>query len=257
MTLQLEDKVALILGGSSGIGEAIARRFGKEGASVAVVSSSSVEKAEAVVAGIRSDGGAGRAYVANVCDMSSLEALAREVASDFGGIDILVNSAGVYFPTRLGETRPDDIHRMVDVNLIGTMLAIEAIAPYLKARGGGRIINLSSVAAYIGSKDYPLYCATKAAVKMLTRAMALQLAPLGININAIAPGNTATPMNEHIRSQPEFAQRRALIDATTPSRRKFSDPDDMASAALFLASEQGRAMHGATMLLDEGRAAGW
>ena len=255
--LQLEDKVALIVGGSSGIGEAIARRFGKEGASVAVVSSSSVEKAEAVVASIRSIGGTGRPYVANVREMSSLEALARDVASDFGGIDILVNSAGVYFPTRLGETRPDDIHRMVDVNLIGTMLAIEAVAPYLKARGGGSIINLSSVAAYVGSKDYPLYCATKAAVKMLTRAMALQLAPLGININAIAPGNTATPMNEHIRTQPEFAQRRTLIDATTPSRRKFSDPDDMASAALFLASGQGRAMHGATMLLDEGRAAGW
>jgi NAD(P)-dependent dehydrogenase (short-subunit alcohol dehydrogenase family) len=257
VTLQLEGKVALIMGGSSGIGEAISRRFGREGASVAVVSSRSVEKAEVVAAAIRSSGGKGQAYVADVREMSSLGALATDVVRDFCGIDILVNSAGVYFPTRLGETRLEDIHRMVDVNLIGTMLAIEAIVPYLTARGGGRIINLSSVAAYIGSKDYPLYCATKAAVKMLTRAMALQLAPLGININAIAPGNTATPMNEHIRTQPEFAQRRALIEATTPSQRKFSDPDDMASAALFLASAQGRAMHGATMLIDEGRAAGW
>jgi 3-oxoacyl-[acyl-carrier protein] reductase len=255
--LQLEGKVAVIIGGSSGIGEAIARRFCKEGAGVAVVSSSSVAKAEAVAASIRSTGGKARSYVADVREMSSLEALAGDVAGDFGGIDILVNSAGVYFPTRLGETRPEDVHRMVDINLIGTVLAIEAIAPYLKARGSGRIITLSSVAAYLGAKDYPLYCATKAAVKMLTRALALQLAPLGININAIAPGNTATPMNEHVRTQPEFAQRRALIDAATPSRRKFSDPDDMAAAALFLASEQGRAMHGATMLIDEGRAAGW
>jgi len=257
MTLQLKEKVALIVGGSSGIGEAIARRFAAEGAHVAVVASSSIEKAETVAADIRAAGGQARAYAADVREMPSLVALASTVAADFGGIDILVNSAGVYYPTRLGESSAADVHRMVDINLKGTVFAIEAVVPYLKARGAGKIVNVSSVAAYIGIKDYPLYCATKAAVKMLTQALALQLAPLDINVNAIAPGNTATPMNEHIRTQPEFAERRAKIDASTPSRRKFSEPGDMAAAALFLVSEQSRAMHGATLLLDEGRAAGW
>lgn len=257
MILQLEKKVALVVGGSSGIGEAIARRFAAEGAHVAVVASNNLQKAESVAADIKSAGHEARGYAADVREMSSLEALASTVAADFGGIDILINSAGVYFPTRLGECSAADVHRMVDINLKGTVFAIEAVVPFLKARGAGKIVNVSSVAAYIGIKDYPLYCATKAAIKMLTQALALQLAPLDININAIAPGNTATPMNEDIRTRPEFAERRARIDASTPSRRKFSDPDDMAAAALFLVSEQSRAMHGATLLLDEGRAAGW
>lgn len=255
--MQLQNKTAVVVGGSSGIGEAIAHRFAAEGAGVAVVASSDIDKAGAVADSIAGAGGQARPYTADVRRPASVNGLMKSVNNDFGGIDILVNSAGVYYPTKPGGTGAEEVGRMVDVNLTGTYFTIEAVVPWMKARGGGKIINISSVAAYIGSKDYPLYCATKAAVVMLTRALALQLAPLDININAIAPGNTATPINEDIRTAPEFARRREMIDATTPSNRKFSEPGDMAGAALFLASEQGRAMHGATMLLDEGRSAGW
>jgi 3-oxoacyl-[acyl-carrier protein] reductase len=255
--MQLQGKVALITGGSSGIGEAIARRFADEGAAIAIVASNSLAKARSVEKAITGGGGTAQSYVADVRSFEALTDLTGKVARDFGGIDILVNSAGVYYPTRLGETTVDDVRRMVDINLVGTYQAIEAVVPHIQARGGGKIINVSSVAAFIGSRDYPLYCATKAAVRMLTRALALQLAPLNININAIAPGNTATPMNEDVRTKTEYAERRKMIDASTPSRRKFSDPKDIAAAAVFIASDQALPMHGSTVLLDEGRAAGW
>jgi NAD(P)-dependent dehydrogenase (short-subunit alcohol dehydrogenase family) len=254
---RLNGKVALITGGSSGIGEAIARVFAREGAKVAVVASSNPAKSEAVAESIRSAGGEASAFVADVRSVEAVEGLVTAVLAAHGTIDILVNSAGVFFPTEIGRTSEADCDRMIDTNLKGLYFAINAVAPVMQRNGSGKIINVASVAAFVGSAKYPLYCAAKAAVVALTRALALQLAPSGIHINAIAPGNTATPINEAIRTAPEFAEQRARIDALTPSRRKFSPPEDIAAGALFLASDESRAMHGATLLLDEGRAAGW
>jgi 3-oxoacyl-[acyl-carrier protein] reductase len=254
--LQLLNQSAVIIGGSSGIGEAIARRFSQEGAQVAVVGTS-LEKAVLVSESICSSGFKAKAYSADVRDSASLEILFDTISVDLGKIDILVNSAGVYYPTRLGDAPANELAAMVDINLTGTIHAINCVVPMMKAAKGGKIVNLASVAAYIGSKDYPIYCATKSAIVMLTRALALQLAPFNININAIAPGNTATPINEDIRTADEHAERREVINRTTPSNRSFSPPEEMASAALFLVGDNARAMHGSTMLLDEGRSAGW
>jgi 3-oxoacyl-[acyl-carrier protein] reductase len=101
-----------------------------------------------------------------------------------------------------------------------------------------------------------LYCAVKAGVIALTKSFALQLAPFNVNVNAVAPGNTATPINLHIRTAPAHEERRRMIDSTTPSPRKFSEPEDIAEGVLFLASEKSRAMYGSTLLMDQGRAAG-
>jgi NAD(P)-dependent dehydrogenase (short-subunit alcohol dehydrogenase family) len=250
-------KTALVTGGSSGIGQAIAQRLAAEGARVAVTASSDAARAQEAAKRIAVQGGAETlGIVANVTSAASIAACVEKVRNAWGRLDILVNSAGVYYPTPLGETAEEALQQMLDTNLKGVFLAMNAVTPGMKAQGGGKIVNVASVAAFIGSKNYSLYCAVKAGVVALTKSAALELAPFSINVNAVAPGNTATPINEHIRTLPEWAERRALINANTPSLRKWTPPEDIANIAVFLASDESRAMYGATVLADEGRAAG-
>jgi len=253
--MTLEDQVAVIFGGSSGIGEATAERLAAEGAKVAVVASGSLAKAQAVADRIAAAGGRAWAYAADVRDVAAIRAVVDAVGRDLGPIDILVNSAGVYYPTQIGETSEEAFDRMADVNLKGTFFAIDAVAPGMKARGRGRIVNVASVAGYRGSPRFPLYSATKAAVVMLTKALAGDLAPHGVHINAIAPGNTATPLNLGERTDPENEALMKGKAAATPSQRVYSPPTEMAAAIFFLVSGEVSAMHGATLLLDEGLSA--
>ncbi len=249
---KLEDRTALVFGGSSGIGRATADLFGREGASVAVVASGNLGKAEEVARAIVAAGGRARGYAVDVRDVAAVRALVARVEEDLGPIDILVNSAGVYYPTEIGATSEADFDRMVDINLKGTFFTIDAVVNGMKARGKGHIVNVASVAGVRGSPRFPLYSATKASVIMLTKALAGALAPHGIHINAIAPGNTATPLNEEERNDSRNAELMAVKALSTPSGRVYSPPEDMAAAILFLCAGDVNAMHGATMLLDEG-----
>ncbi|MEP9379144.1 SDR family oxidoreductase [Aquabacter sp. CN5-332] len=249
-----EGKVALVTGGSQGIGEAICRRLAAEGATVYVIASSDIAKAQAVCDSIRSSGAKAQAATADVSKAEELAALAQRVAHKFGTLDILVNSAGVFYPTPVG-TPASEVDRMIDINLKGTIFAITAFSPLL-SQGGGKIVNLSSCAGMMGLRTYSVYCATKAAIAMLTRSLALELAPLGINVNAIAPGNTATPINEDIRTRPDLAPFLNAMAEKTPSGRTYSDPQDIAALASFLSSDEAKAMHGSTILIDEGFTAG-
>jgi 3-oxoacyl-[acyl-carrier protein] reductase len=254
--MRLEGKTALVTGGSQGIGEAIARRLAAEGASVVVVASSSPDKAEAVVATLPGAGGRHMATACDVRDAEAVRALVSAVEKRFGGIDTLVNSAGVFYPTPAGSTPKTDAERMVEINLMGVWNAIDAAAPGMKQRKSGQIITIASVAGVMGIGGYSLYCGTKAAIIMMTRALALELAPSGIRVNCIAPGNTATPMNEDIRTKPELKPFLDAMAARTPSGRTYSEPEDMAALAAFLTSDESRAMHGAVLLADEGFSAG-
>lgn len=254
--MKLKDKVAFITGGSSGIGEAIARRFAAEGARVAVVASSDLAKAQAVTRAIESTDGRAWACVCDVRKRALVRQAVRDVTGALGPIDILVNAAGVYYATPVGKTSEDDADRMIDINLKGTFNVIDAVAPAMQGAGRGKIIVFASVAAVMGVRERSLYCATKAAVAQMTRALARELAPFNVNINAIAPGNTATPMNEKVRTDSAYAQQLAAMEAATPSPRTYSDPDEIAAVALFLASEESRAMHGAVLLADEGISTG-
>lgn len=253
--MKLRDKVALVTGGSSGIGKAICIAFAKEGAKVAVVASSDKNKANAVVEQIAAGGGEALAITADVTKVDQLKAAVNAVTETFGGLDILVNSAGVHYVTPMGETDPTDIDRMIDVNLRGTLQAINVAVPALKERGGGKIISLSSNLGFMGWARQATYCATKAAIANMTKALARELAPHGINVNAIAPGLTATPMNEALRTQPEFEEMLDHVRARTPGRL-YSFPEDIAGLAVFLASADGIAMHGATVIMDEGGSTG-
>jgi 3-oxoacyl-[acyl-carrier protein] reductase len=252
--MDLKNQVALITGGSQGIGEAIAHRFADAGAKCAIVASADLKKAEKVAKAVRRGA---KAYVANVARPAEVNRLVDQVLADFGRIDILVNGAGVFYPTPAGETRTADMNRMVDVNLKGTWNVVNAVVPHMKKRGAGNIINLASVAGELAIPGYPLYCATKAAVIMMTRALSVELARGGIHVNAIAPGNTATPMNEDIRTDPALRPVLDFMAMLTPSGRTYSTAEEMAGVALFLASPvTGRPMHGAVITADEGFSAG-
>ncbi|MCB8881272.1 SDR family oxidoreductase [Acidisoma cellulosilytica] len=250
--MRLKGKIAVVTGGSQGIGAAISERFAAEGASVFVVASASLEKAQLVVDRIKAAGGDATAAAADVAQAAELGQLMQKVGDR---LDILVNSAGVFYPTPVG-TPESDIGRMIDINLKGSFLVISAAAPVMKAAKSGKIINLSSCAGVMGLNTYSVYCATKAGIMMMTRALALELAPFGINVNAIAPGNTATPINEDIRMKPEFAGFLQSMTERTPSGQTYSSVEDIANLAVFLASDESRAMHGSTVLMDEGFTAG-
>lgn len=252
----MNDKVALVTGSSSGIGREVAKALAAQGAQVAVVASSDLRKAQAVADEITASGGVARPFVADIATADGATTLVREVEAAMGPIDMLVNSAGVYFPTRAGEATEEAFDRMVSINLKGTFFTLNAVAPGMKARGAGRIVNIASVAGIAPNPEYSLYAATKAGIIALTRAVALELAPYGVNVNAIAPGNTETPINADIRNAPEYAAQRARIAAVTPSRRLFTPPEEIAAAILFLLSDAARGMYGSVMVVDEGKSVG-
>lgn len=249
MSGEFSSKVAIVTGGSSGIGEVVAKALAREGASVAVVASSSLDKAASVTRDIEAQGGAARPFAVDVRDAQAVERLIAAVESAFGGVDLLVNGAGVFIPTPAEGTDHADASRMIDINLMGAWNAITAVVPSMKRRGGGRIVNFSSTAAMIGVKGFSLYCASKAAISMMTRALAAELAPDGIAINAIAPGNTATPMNADVRANLEASD---AMRRMTPSGVAFSEAGAIADIVLFLLSDRAKAVHGATWLADEG-----
>ena len=139
-------------------------------------------------------------------DVDSVKALVGDVKAAFGRIDILVNSAGIFEPTPIGETTEAEYDATMDINVKGTFFAINEVAPVMIAQGGGKIVNLSSVTGVMGFKTFSVYCASKAAINYLTRALALELSPHNIAVNAILPGNTATPMNVKIRTEPQFEE---------------------------------------------------
>ena len=250
--MKLRDKVALITGGTAGIGEAIAIRFASEGAKIGVVASTDIGKAEKVVDKISAAGGIAQPFVANVSKVSEIEALVEAVAIAFGEIHILVNSAGIVGGTPAGATSEMDYDRIMDTNLKGTFFCANAVVPLMKAKGSGHIVIISGIGAFKGSSGSAAYSASKAGVISVTEALASELAPHGIHVNAIAPGPTATPGNEHLRTGPGSEDRLREQAKRTRSGRPYSSADDMARAALFLVCEDGIAMHGSVIVLDEG-----
>jgi len=252
--MAMPERTALITGGSQGIGEAIARRLAAEVVRIGVVASGDLAKAEAVAASL--PGGPHAAFAADVRDAAAVAALVADAEQRLGGIDILINSAGVFYPTPAGGTDEASYDRMVDINLKGTWNVINAIAPLMTARKRGWIVNLGSVVATMGFGGYAVYCATKAAIVMMTRALAIELAPHGVSVNCLSPGNTATPMNLDIRTKPELAHMLEGMRTRTPSGRTHSSAEDMANIVAFMVSDAARALHGANILADEGFSAG-
>lgn len=252
--MELRNKVALIVGGSSGLGEATARKFASEGATCAIVASSNIRKANKVAREIKRKS---KGYVCDITKPTQVTKLIAQVLKDHKKIDILVNSAGIFVPTPAGDTKSSDINRMIDVNLKGTLNTINAVVPHMKARKSGNIINIASVAGVRALPLYGVYCASKAGVVMLTKVLATELSRDGIHVNSISPGNTETPMNETIRTDPEWKPILDFMQKLTPSGRTYSSAEEIANTALFLASPRtGKPIYGANFVIDEGFAAG-
>jgi len=249
-------KVALVTGGSSGIGLAIAQRLAEEGAIVALVGSGDLAKTTGAADIIRAAGGRASPFVADVRDAGQICQLVERVTVELGDIDILINAAGVWFPTPLLDLNGQQIDQMVEINLKGVIRAVAAVAPRMVARKSGKIVNLASIAGTLPSAGFCLYSTVKAGVIAFTKAAALDLAPHDVAINAISPGNTATPMNALIRTDPAMESRREWIRRITPSNRMFTPPEEIAEATLFLVDGRVRGMHGAVIAIDEGRSAG-
>jgi NAD(P)-dependent dehydrogenase (short-subunit alcohol dehydrogenase family) len=249
--MRLKDKVAIVTGSSMGIGEAIAKRYAREGATVAINYFKSTDKAEAVVKDIVAAGGKAKAYKADVSKVSEIERFAGEVIADFGRVDILVNNAGVFRTVPVMETTEEIWDEQLDLNLKGYFFFVKTLVPHWRQIGGGKVISISSIAGTGGFPNCPAYCASKGGVVNMTRALAAELGKENINVNSIAPGNVATPLNAHVRG-PGNEEYVAMMKMFTPTGIDFLDPEDMTGTAVFLATDDSKLIHGETIIVDGG-----
>ena len=251
-SFDLTDKVAIITGGTRGIGLAIAQTFATAGAKV-VVASRKQENVEAAVAKIRAADGAALGVAAHTGDLQAVEALTARAVEVFGGVDILVNNAATnphFGPLLTAEESHWD--KILDVNVKGYFRMIKACVPIMQKRGGGKIINLASIAGRIPLPGMGIYSVSKAAVLMLTEALAVELAPLNIQVNAIAPGLVKTKFSAALWQNPQMYE---AITKTIPQRR-MAEPEEIAGIALYLASPASDFATGTTVVVDGGQVAG-
>ncbi|MFQ5693205.1 MAG: SDR family NAD(P)-dependent oxidoreductase [Nitrospinota bacterium] len=247
--MKLKDKVAIVTGGSQGIGEAICRAYGREGAKVVVVNRSHPDLGRKVAEGIVKDGGTAKAVPCDVSKKPEVESLVAEVVGEFGTVDILVSNAGVMINKAIEAYSEEEWDATIDVNLKGGFLTAQAVVPIMKEKRSGKIIFVASIAGTHAFPNAVPYCASKGGVIMITKALSAEVAKHGINVNSISPGNTATPLNEHLQNNPDFVK---LLESYTPTGRAYISVEEMAGAAVFLASEDARAVHGIDLLVDDG-----
>jgi len=248
MQIDLTDKVALITGGGSGIGRGIAAMFARLGAAV-VVADLDLANAEAVAADLESAGFPAMAVEVDVQNAETVDEMVSQAVERFGGVDILVNSAGVGSESTIVDMLEEEWDWVLGVNLKGTFLCTRAVARWWIEQGRrGKIINLSSINETVPLAGEVHYCASKGGVMMFTRAAALELAPHGIHVNALAPGMIETPLTEEVNVIPEL--RQAHIKQIPFGR--FGQPEDVAKAAAFLASSWSDWVTGHTLFVDGG-----
>ena len=245
--MRLKGKVALVTGGGTGIGKAIALEFAKEGAKVAITGRR-LEKLQEVVDAIKKSAGEAVGITGDVSKPSDVERIVKTTVDKFKRLDILVNCAGVLFSADLAHHTEKIWDDTIDVNLKGSFLCIQRAVPEMLKQGKGKIINISSIAGQIGFPNSVAYCASKGGIMGMTKALAMELAPLKINVNDLAPGDTETPLNEHLLKDPEYLRGRV---ENTPYGR-VGKVSDIAPGAVYLASDESDFVNGITLTIDGG-----
>lgn len=252
MTGRVQGKVALVTGAAMGLGAETARRLAREGAAV-LLTDVAADEADAVVREIRAAGGQAAFLRHDVTSEADWIAAVEVAKAEFGALHILVNNAGVS-----GESTPLIGHgleawrRILSINLDGVFLGLRAAGQLIADSGGGSVINVSSILGKVGLANAAAYCASKGGVLQLTKAAALEWAPLGIRVNSIHPGFTETPMlDEGLRRSENGNQMREMLVLAHPIGR-LGVPAEIADAILFLASDESRFMTGAELLVDGG-----
>ncbi|HCQ66834.1 MAG TPA: L-iditol 2-dehydrogenase [Rhodobacteraceae bacterium] len=250
---RLDGKVALVTGGARGIGRAICEAYVAQGAKVAVADLLAHEAEETAAAlGVNA-----MPVTMDVTDLDSIATGVTAVEDMWGGIDVLVNNAGVFGMSTLEEITRAEYDRQYNVNVAGVIFTAQAVVPGMKKRGGGAIINFSSQAGRRGEANIVLYCSTKAAVISVTQSMALELAKDKIRVNAIAPGVVDTPMWDTVDAlfaqyeNKPLGQKKREVGEAVPLGR-MGDPADIAGPAVFLASDEARYVTAQTLNVDGG-----
>ena len=244
----LTGKAAIITGGSKGLGLAMAAGLASAGANVMLVNRNKEEGILAAKEVSRDFGTKAVSFSADVSHKEETEAMANAALDAFGRIDILINSAGINIRGPIDELTPEDFIKVMQVNVTGTWLCCRAVTPYMKKKGSGKIINLASTLGLVGLSNRTPYTSSKGAVVQMTRALALELAPFNINVNAICPGPFLTEMNVPIADTEEV--KKSIIGATALLR--WAKLQEIQGAAIFLASEAASYMVGSMVTVDGG-----
>jgi len=247
--MRLKDRIALVTGGAQGIGLAIARRLAGEGADIMLNVHKDDDRAREAIAALRATGRRAELTVADVSRPDETRRMVAEGVAAFGRLDALVNNAGVEHHADFLDVEEADYDRTLGVNLKGMFFATQAFARHCRDAGhGGRVVTISSVHEELPFPHFAPYCASKGGAKMLTRTLSVELAPLGITLNNIAPGAVRTPINDDlVNDQAKFD---ALLKQIPLGR--LGSTDDVAGAAAFLCSDDAAYMTGTTLTIDGG-----
>lgn len=247
--MKLEGKVALVTGSSGGIGQAIAIRLASEGADIVIDYRSHPEGAEETKAKVEATGRNGLVVKADLGVVSDVRQMIESGVQQFGKLDILVNNAGLEKRADFWEVTEEDYDSVINVNLKGVFFATQAIVQHLmETKRPGKIINISSVHEELPFPHFTSYCASKGGVKMMMRNLAIELGPLGITINNVAPGAIETPINKELLNNPE--KLNAVLKNIPLGR--LGQPNDVAALIAFLASPDADYITGSTFYVDGG-----
>ena len=249
--MRLKDKVALITGGTSGIGEATALLFSKEGAKVAILGRNK-QRGEAVIQKVKQQSGDALFIRADVSLAADCHHAVVETVRTFGRLDILFNNAGVFYPQTALECSEQQWDERINVNLKGTFLMSKFALPSMIAQGQGVIINNSSGWGLVGGDHAVAYCASKGGVVLMTKAMAIDHGRQGIRVNCICPGDVETPMLPADAKMRGLSWEKYLADCNNRPMGRIGTPDEIAKAVLFLASDESSFMTGAALVVDGG-----
>lgn len=244
--MKLKNKIAIVTGGASGIGFAIAAKFAAEGAKVVIIDAAG-DKAGEAAKKIQESGGEAIAFQGDVTSRERVEGIVSEVLKKYEKIDALVNNVGIYRGKPFWEEPLEFWELLFKVNVLGIVIPSQVIVPHMMKRKNGVIINISSKAAIVGEPGHAAYSASKGAVLSLTRAMAVELAPYNIRVNAICPGPTETPLLFAVTDENE---RRRMASRCILGR--LARPEDIAGAALYLASDEASYVTGQALIVDGG-----
>jgi len=246
--MKLADKTVIVTGAAGGIGRAIAHRCAREGA-VVVVADIEAEDGEQTVTQIENEGGTATSYRLDVTDADAFDRCVSETVDRFGPVDALLNNAGTLLKAEFTDTTSADLERLLAVNVWGVWNGCQAVVPVMREAGSGAIVNTSSIRAFTGAKSLTGYGLSKGAVQNFTRTLAAELGPDGIRVNAICPGSVDHGMRSTPPRTDEGIEKR--VDATPLQR--LGDPDEMAAAAVFLASDDASFVTGQALAVDGGR----
>jgi 3-oxoacyl-[acyl-carrier protein] reductase len=248
-----QNQVAVITGGARGLGRASARALAARGAAVCINYTAHPDAAETLAAELRAAGARAIAARADVADAAAVNAMVARAETELGPVTILVNSAGIGWRRTLDEWEPEGWARLRAVNVDGTIHAIRAVLPGMRARRYGRIVNISSIASFgTVMPGNAFYASTKAEVNILTKRFAMELGPHGITVNAVAPGYIRTDMTQGNKSPAEWAETVAYFEKVTMMGR-VGEPEDIANAVAFLAAPESAWLTAQVLAVDGGR----